>query len=261
MIETFNGINHILDEQNENCVVCGKPKTMIHELFGKVGILCDCDIARENAQKEKDQKEQLYHRCKILEKAQTRSRMHFSDDNGESDREAIGRAKAFVSMYDEYAQKGRGLLFYGKPGTGKTFLLSCIVNALNQNGVYSIMVTQTSLYQNAPDELHDRDGRKKYIWAAKNVPILAIDEFNANIKDTKMYDFLLDIISERIDNNRPILISTNHTVSELATDAQDTAQSRIFSRLATCNPVRVAGNDLRRKSLAQDMELLRGNNT
>ena len=52
------------------------------------------------------------------------------ENSDNADSQATKAAKRYVENFSDFRKIGKGLMFYGGVGTGKTFLSSCIANAL-----------------------------------------------------------------------------------------------------------------------------------
>jgi DNA replication protein DnaC len=120
------------------------------------------------------------------------------------------------------------LVLSGRPGTGKTMLLSCMAVALANAQVRSHYTTQAAMgrefratYQRGAErseaELFDHYAR---------VPLLLLDELGAG--STEHTDRLVfEVLDARYADNLPVVIATNHPRSAL----QDVVGERLFDRL------------------------------
>lgn len=120
------------------------------------------------------------------------------------------------------------LVLTGRPGTGKTMLLGCMVRALAGVRIVSCYTTQAAMgrefratYQRNAEiseaELFDRYAE---------VPVLMLDELA--VFSTEGTDrVLFELLDTRYANGRPTVIATNHPRNRL----EDVLGERLFDRL------------------------------
>jgi DNA replication protein DnaC len=111
---------------------------------------------------------------------------------------------------DEQRAKEKGLDAYG---TGKSFLMQCIGNALTKRRIPAIYVTEDKLFQDIKDT-YDRESAESESDVLRryyNVPILLIDDlFSAQYKEWaegKLYS----ILNTRKGDNKITIITTNYS--------------------------------------------------
>lgn len=241
------------------CYKCNTPKQAIIKIGGKLikpMCLCDCEIkALREKQEEQKKKERIdsVKRLKILAFPYgDLYHMNFNADDGTN--EKITRiAKSYVDQFDSMLDKGKGLLFYGAVGTGKTFYAACIANALIENG-NPCLFTNFSRIANALSGY--KEDKQKYIDDMNKYDLLIIDDLFAERDTSYMYEIIHSVIDTRYRAKKPLIITTNLT-SEQLKHPQSMKEYRIYSRLfEICLPVEIKGKDRRRKTLAEDYKSL-----
>lgn len=269
MLETIeaNANNNILinefDYQKDGLWYCGKcdtPKQAMVELFGIVRKpMCLCKCEAENRDREKAEFEQRQRQQRISEMRKTgfpeseMCRWTFEADDGQNEK-ASKVAKNYVENFVEMLKRGKGLLFFGDVGTGKTFYSACIVNALIDKG-YPCMITNFARLVNTISGMYD--GKQQYIDGLNRFDLLVIDDLAAERDTEYMNEIVYNIIDSRYRAGLPTIITTNLSADEIKNPA-DISKQRTYSRLLEmCVPVEVKGKDRRREKLKDDYSELK----
>lgn len=137
--------------------------------------------------------------------------------------EILEECKTFCKNFDA---EEKNLLFIGKPGLGKTFLSDCIANELLKQGKNVIYTRATSLFSAYEDYRFGRksdgfDQNKFY-----NADLLIIDDLGTENITKSGVSFFFDLMNERLDRSKKIIINSNFTMSEIS----KTYSARITSR-------------------------------
>ncbi|NLM78517.1 MAG: ATP-binding protein [Ruminococcaceae bacterium] len=146
----------------------------------------------------------------------------------------------------------RDMLFIGKPGTGKTFLMACIAHALLQKGFSVLYVTAPQLFDCLQEHrillssFHPDPIRLEYCTTMKdsvmNCNLLLIDDLGTESGSAARYGDLLSVIDGRRSNDRKMIISSNADPVSL----RDQYDERLLSRLVGGFAVyRFFGEDIR----------------
>lgn len=152
-------------------------------------------------------------------------------------------------------ENSKNLLFYGMPGLGKTFLSSAVAKEMLDKG-YTVIYTGASKLFSAYDDYRfgrmsnpdDFEDMLKFVYDAD---LLIIDDLGVEMHGPSAFQFLFDLINERILKNRRMIISTNLTMEEIS----KTYTSRITSRLyENFNCLRFVGKDIRTQKLIREKQ-------
>lgn len=246
------------DYMKDGLLYCGKchtPKQAKLEINGKIRTpmcLCKCEQERKEALEEQMQKEEA------LEKVKRLKRMGFPDSEMEkwtfehddySNKKISMIAQNYVSYFHIMKKQGKGLLFYGAVGTGKTFISACIANALIERG-HPCLVTNFARLTNTISGMYE--GKQEYLDSLNKFDLIVIDDL-ASERDTEyMGEIVQNIIDSRYRSGKPLIITTNLTGQELKNPTEIRKQ-RVYSRLLEmCVPVEVTGKDRRKEKLKAD---------
>ncbi|MCL2354378.1 MAG: ATP-binding protein [Oscillospiraceae bacterium] len=158
-------------------------------------------------------------------------------------------AKNFIENFDSPEEKN--LLFWGKPGLGKTFLCNCIANEL-------LNKHKTVLYQTAPVMLDEviasrmgkPDSNQNILKNILNADLLIIDDLGTENVNSMKFTELFNIINTRLLNqNRKVtktIISTNLSLQQIFSTYDERIGSRIIGHYLVCG---FFGDDIRLKKI------------
>lgn len=240
-----------------HCGKCGTAKQVRVEILGVVRTpycLCKCEAERLAEEKAELKRQEEQERIKDLRKmgfpdAEMRN-WTFANDDG-SNPKITAAAKRYVAGFPEFRNRGKGLLFYGSVGTGKTYISACIANALIDQG-YSCLVTNFARLVNTISGTFE--GKQDYIDGLNRFSLLVIDDLAAERDTEYMNEIVYNIIDSRYRSGLPLIVTTNLTAVELSRPSQMSKQ-RTYSRLLEmCVPVEVSGKDRRKQKLRDDMD-------
>lgn len=220
---------------NEFCDVCGMPTLKTYEFAGKryaLAIECECE-KKEREQREEKQREaskEQSRRVAFSNNGRYMSYTFYGDDGKAS--EESQKAKAYVKKFHAIRHETvNGLLFYGHPDQGKTFLACCIGNALIDAGHRVYMCSVPDLVGSALE--WGEYVPSKYILC----DLLILDDFGAE-RDTQ---YARESIQRVIDARagKPIVATTNLTPDDLSAPRNDQF-ARLYNRLLEqCLPISV----------------------
>lgn len=237
------------------CHKCHTPKQVRIEILGMVRTpmcLCKCmaeEKEREDAERKREEfQEQIQRMRSIGFPDSEMSNCTFANDDHANER-ITGICHKYVDHFPEMREKGKGLLLFGGVGTGKTFMASCIANALIDQG-YPCMVTNFARIINTLQGMYE--GKQDYIDGLNKFTLLVIDDLAAERDTEYMAETVQNIIDARYRTGLPLIITTNLTAEELKHPAEIRKQ-RIYSRLfEMCVPIEVKGMDRRKEKLKTD---------
>lgn len=179
----------------------------------------------------------------------------FDADNGKVSQ--MNHARHYVQHWQKMREKGIGLLFWGPPGTGKTYAAACIANAFvesKEDFAPSVIMTTFGcilrrMLACGPQE------REEYFDRLLRCHILILDDFGMERQTDYAREQIFHIIDGRYLSCRPLIVTTNLSLQELK-HPKDLAQARICDRiLELCVPVCFDGESLRQDRAKERMRL------
>ncbi len=133
-----------------------------------------------------------------------------------TDKKRIELIKWLKDFYDKY-EKGKnckGLYLHGSFGSGKTFLLACLLNELtiNKNVNYELVYFPEFL-RNLKEDFSVMEDKVNYL---EKVEILVIDDIGAeNVTNWGRDEILGTILQSRMNNHLTTFFTSNYTIEEL----------------------------------------------
>lgn len=257
-IKPTNG-DYVGDNGLLYCGKCNSPKQCEIHLNGRLMrpyCLCECESAALKEQKEAEKADALKEHIERTRKAgfPDPEFIHWTfEKDDRANVKVSDLSKKYVLHFPSMKEKGKGILFLGNCGTGKTFLAACIANALIDQG-YSVLMTNFSRLVNTIFGL--KEGKQEYIDELNNYSLLIIDDLGVERQSEYVAEIVQNIIDSRYRAGLPLIITTNLTPKDFS-ESTDIAKSRLYSRISEmCLPVIVSGDDRRKKhSAARDSEL------
>ena len=238
------------------CGCCRTPKQVEVMINGKkLTPFCMCSCEAEKYEKEKAEekaralKEQIERNRRAgFPEVQMQQWTFEKDDRANAKISDI--CQRYVENFPKMKAKGKGLMFLGGFGTGKTFLAACIANALLDEG-FSVLMTS---FPRLINTIHGmREGKQEYIDSLNKYSLLIIDDLGVERQSEYVAEIVQNIIDSRYRAGLPVVITTNLSPKDFS-ETQDIAKSRLYSRISEmCLPLIVNGVD-RRKANAADSD-------
>lgn len=231
-------MEEILARTTSDCPKCHGAKHIFFERDGiEYAAECEC-LKRESEQK---RLQELFRSAKVPARY-----MDKTLDNYVPFRQPKAHkiAKAYLANWNATRFHGRGLLFVGDVGTGKTHLSFAVFNDLIRRGVSGLAVTVPDLMDDLrPKKGETSDRQAEQIDALKEAELLLLDDLGAQRNTPWVTERLFIVINARYNNMKPTIVTSNDYLETL--DSLP-GWKRIVDRLAEmCESVRMEGKSYR----------------
>lgn len=198
-----------------------------------------CDLCAEIIRKEQEYKEAEKQKADKLNKLLDSSgimrgkfcRMTFDSFEKQHQGKAFEAAKKYAEEFGTVTKNG--LFFYGKAGAGKTHLAvsiaRCIIEqkqiAVKFARVIDLLMDIRRTYN--ADEYFRTENETELLKKYSTVPLLILDDLGAEKTSEWARQILYQIVDSRWIDDKPIIITSNLTLRELAERFDDRISSRI----------------------------------
>lgn len=231
------------------CKACRTPRQCSVEIGGRlIHPRCTCQCQKERMEREEQEEQVRRNRLRIdrnrsIGLPSPALRKHTFENDLGYNREVMQRAKNYVRHWEEFYERGTGLLLWGSVGSGKSYIAGCIANALLDKGV-RVMLTNCSRILN--QLMSFRNGEhNRFIDDLCKYELLIIDDLGMERCSDFAREQIFSVIDSRYRTGRPLIVTTNIHIRELEqpTDLND---QRIFDRvLERCLPLCVNDRHVR----------------
>jgi DNA replication protein DnaC len=122
---------------------------------------------------------------------------------------ALNRTEKYAVEY--LPGEGRGLLFQGPPGVGKTHLLVGLIKRLCERGIECLFLDYQELLRQIQNSYNPTVRTTEYelLQPVLSTEVVAIDDLGNNRISDWVEDTVTYVVNHRYSNNRPTLFSAN----------------------------------------------------
>ena len=253
----MQGLNQLEDTSNKSGVYEKEPKTYYDDWFtnGKKTLMT---LTPEGNRKwnEDHKKEENEKFLKYIEKLKLDSLMDnrfkkctFNNFYKTKENEFyFNFGQLYSRNFEKYKANNNGLLIYGKPGTGKSFLSFCIANYLLDNGVKVIACSISTILEKIK-EYSSFGNNKMTVFnnELKKADLLIIDDLGSENSSEWINSKIYEIIDLRYRSEKPLIVTTNLEPDDLKKkltnkDGITRTYDRIFE---ICRPIEMNIESLR----------------
>lgn len=258
--EVYNNTSKITDwiKEKESCANCKGLKYCNKKTNGRY-----MDLKYDKILvKELSRCEYLIKEDKAIKHKEYFRNSHISDNMLKIDLTKIDVAKESKTYRDVLAQcikfmkePQKGLMLYGAPGVGKSFLSMVIANDFAKNKKSVSFINMPTFMNELKMNLYNKNYVDSVLSIIKNVDLLIIDDIGGEVVSSWSRDeILLPILNERMEMNKLCIVTSNYSIEQLqkhyiktsSGDMDNIAAIRLIERLkALCNDLEVISSNRR----------------
>lgn len=228
------------------CEKCGTPREVI-VLGRRTPCLCRCESEAYSERRDgktallEERKKACFKDCSAL--------ADYSFEADETPKLLPSRAGVkFAEVFADRLKTGRGLVFYGPVGTGKTFLASAICNRVIEKGYTARVLSFPELTYKL--SRFDRRTKEEAEGEIESPDLVVFDDFGAEPDSEPIKESAFKAIELRLMSGKPYVLTTNNRLAWFTSPAP-LAEKRIASRIfGSADFIEVTGADRRLKKTA-----------
>ncbi|HWQ30716.1 MAG TPA: ATP-binding protein [Negativicutes bacterium] len=258
MASLLTGLGKPLD-LTSRCEICGEPIARQLEVVGTPYIVpspCSCSREKWTAADEADRKAKQLRKIERLNQYSLHSedfyRCTFENWERVPENERYYQLGIrFIRNWEALKAQNIGLMIYGEPGNGKSYMSFCIANRLLEKLVPVLVIKSIDLLdliRRTYDSYGDM-GEIEILDLIDQADLLVLDDLGAENLTSWGKATLYKVIDRRYRSNKMLFITTNLKPEDLRRKLiQEDGVSRIYDRIiGLCTPYKVAGESRRRK--------------
>lgn len=238
----------------DTCPECGEPcKQVLDGIEAPKACKCqrkrieeyEFQLALSKKREQKERIEKIFEFSKIGERFKQRT---FETFDANRNTAAYVASLDYAENFAKYKRKGEGLLFIGGVGVGKTHLEAAIANYLiekqQESVIFGTFVSLLGKIRQSYERNEGRLGAKEghLLDAMASCSLLCVDDLGKEKKSQWVAEKMFEIFNARYEDLKPLVITTNFSLSELREYLDEAVFSRI---LEVCRVVECGGKDYR----------------
>lgn len=165
----------------------------------------------------------------------------FNDDTASS--LSSKYARKYTAKFDEERESGRGVLFWGEAGTGKTYIATAIMNDLIDRGYMVRFIRTSEMVRAMNNFVTSPTALDKY----KSCAAVILDDLGAEDGKPQNLDAITRFLDFTEAHNIPMIVTTNLS-QESFTSPSETAFRRVADRIVgRCDLIQLRGTSRRQQ--------------
>ncbi len=247
----------------ENCPICGEPTGKLIKIFSTtyaVPRMCKCRREEKVKQDKIDAANQKQIRLDSMFKNSLMTKefrkITFEAWNHKKGNEHMyNLGIKYVRNFKKVQEKNVGLLIYGVPGNGKTYLSGCIANALLGQLIPVVCVSSIGILDRIKSSFskYGDEGVQNILNCLDNADLVIIDDMGVEVNTDWSRSTMYQILNSRYEKKKPLIITTNLTMEQLKKrydrdcPGWKSGKGRTFDRVVNemCQPIENSASSIR----------------
>lgn len=216
---------------------------------GKLVYKCNCKL--------KEITDNIFERMKIPKRYRDVSFENYQAIKAYGQDLVLNRVKQYINSTDY--KEGKGLLFVGPPGVGKTHLsVSILKEFFLKKAIVGLFRDTRTLLFDLKSTFDGSSSSRELMEEVLTAPILVLDDLGSERLSDWARDILHYIIIHRYNELKPIIITSNFELksdNEIEDSLEERMGKAIVSRIGEiCEVIHVKGQDMRGKSFLKRLK-------
>src|SRR3712207_5801402 len=144
------------------------------------------------------------------------------------------------NFIEQFPNTDENLLFFGKAGTGKSFLANCIAKELLDKGYMVVYRTAVELINNLKQSRFNGEVDLEDLLI--DCDLLIIDDLGTESLNEFSKIELFNLLNRKLLKRKNMIISTNFSLEDLARTYSERTSSRLLGNFTLC---KFYGHDIR----------------
>ena len=236
------------------CPICKEPTGKLVKMpFGERIFPRACKCKRDKLLKEKvesEAREKQIRLQRILKNSMMNEKFKSCSfekwDHNRGNEKLYKLGVNYTEKFRKMKAKDQGILIYGAPGNGKTYLTACIANKLLSKLTPVICVGAIALTERISESKRNygNEGIFTVLNSLENADLLIIDDLGTEPDNRWTRSMIYQAIDKRNTSNLPLIVTTNISIDQL----KERYDFRTYSRLTEmCTFIQNTGKDLRQQ--------------
>lgn len=224
-----------------HCSRCGGPLEVrlpeYNEFFKSDKRPSTCKCREEKIRRDREEHERREHR-QTVERYKSvcftdRRMWDWTFENDDGTFPQMVMAKRYVENWEKVSQEHIGLLLWGNLGSGKTYMVVAIANALLEQEK-KVLMTDFARISNI-----SKFDAEEYVKSLDSYSLLIIDDMGAEQDSDFALQNICNVINRRWTSGKPLIVTTNLDLASLRNvNEQELMFARISDRiLDMCRPI------------------------
>lgn len=242
----------------KECKECGgiaEPKKIL------TGKWLSLDLCKKCSDKKKQEEEKQYLEKLRKKRRQSKIERYFEQSNlgkrfkqrtfenfkvNNDNRNAYRKSREFVLHFEDRLKDGRGIIFFGDYGTGKTHLAAAILQDAIKQEHTGVFVSVPDLIAKIRKSWNGEGNESDLIDTLIKADLVVMDDLGAENTKDWIVERLFVIINSRYERMLPTIFTTNCNFQELKQKVGGRIESRIYEM---CEGISLTGKDFRKNWL------------